>query len=275
MLGPTLITVMQSLPAQTYVLQDAEDVEPMPEQSPPDVRQSVDGPARLQAKGLLRKARFAALGTIEAQDGSPSVSRVSLATSMSGAPGFLISGLSGHTANLLNDQRCSLLVGEPGKGDPLAHPRMTIIGLARKLEDGPAKSTFEKRYLMRHPKASLYAGFADFSFWIVDIERAYLNGGFGKAFTLAKDDLATPAVSGLEEMEAGAIAHMNADHADAVDRYAARAGQTGSGWRLACFDPEGLDLAKDDQVARLWFDTPLQSADSLRSTLVSLAKPDA
>lgn len=249
----------------------------MPEQSPPDVRRSVDGAARLQAKGLLRKARFAALGTIEVQDGSPSVSRVSLATSMNGAPGFLISGLSVHTANLLHDQRCSLLVGEPGKGDPLAHPRMTIIGRARKLEEGAERSAFERRYLMRHPKASLYAGFADFSFWIVDIERSYLNGGFGKAFTLTKDDLATPlgGVPGLEEMEAGAIAHMNADHADAVDRYAARAGHAGSGWRLACFDPEGLDLAKDDQVARLWFDTPLQSADSLRSTLVSLAKPDA
>jgi putative heme iron utilization protein len=133
---------------------------------------------------------------------------------------------------------------------------------------------FQQRYLSRHPKAALYAGFADFSFWLMDVHRAYLNGGFGKAFTLTAEDLSTPldAVSGLEEMEPGAIAHMAADHSDAVQRYAARAGASGPGWRLACLDPEGLDLAKDDQMARLWFDVPLASADSLRSALVALGR---
>lgn len=239
------------------------------------VRQSVDAQAQRQARSLLRKARFAALGTIEVGDGSPSVSRVSIATAMSGAPGFLISGLSAHTANLIADKRCSLLVGEPGKGDPLAHPRMTIIGAANKLEPGPEKDAFQHRYLMRHPKASLYAGFADFSFWQMEIDRAYLNGGFGKAFTLSATDLLTPPVSGLEQVEPGAIAHMNDDHSAAVERYAALAGASGSGWRMTCLDPEGIDLAKDDQTARLWFDAPLASAENLRSTLAALAKANS
>lgn len=125
---------------------------------------------------------------------------------------------------------------------------------------------------MRHPKASLYAGFADFSFWLMEIDRAYLNGGFGKAFTLSAADLMTPLVCGLEQLEPGAIAHMNADHSEAVDRYAALAGAPGSGWRMTCLDPEGIDLAKDDQTARLWFDAPLASTESLRSTLAALAK---
>jgi putative heme iron utilization protein len=242
-----------------------------------DVRQSVDAEARRLAKTLLRKARYAALGTLEVSDGAPSVSRVSLATAMDGAPGFLISALSGHTANLATDQRCSLLVGEPGKGDPLAHPRMTLIGRARKLEAGAHKDAFERRYLSRHPKASLYAGFSDFSFWVVKIDRGYLNGGFGKAFTLTAADLATPLGTAAElvELEPSAIAHMNADHREAVDHYAGLAGGIGSGWRLACLDPEGLDLAKDDQVARLWFEAPLTTAANLRATLVSLAQSAA
>jgi len=249
----------------------------MSDNDPKDVRQRVDDEARRQAKTLLRKARHAALGTLETADGAPSVTRVSLATAMNGAPGFLISALSGHTVNLSANPRCSLLVGEPGKGDPLAHPRMTIIGRARRLEAGARQDAFEKRYLMRHPKASLYAGFSDFSFWIVDIDRAYLNGGFGKAFTLTPQDLATPsgAIAELEAMEPSAVAHMNADHREAVDRYAALAGGAGSGWRLACLDPEGLDLAKDDQVARLWFEVPLDSATSLRGTLVTLAQANS
>ncbi len=242
-----------------------------------DVRQSVDAQARRLAKALVRKARYAALGTLEPSDGAPSVSRVSLATTMDGSPGFLISALSAHTANLAADARCSLLVGEPGKGDPLAHPRMTIIGRALKLEAGAHKDAFERRYLMRHPKASLYAGFSDFSFWVVTIDRAYLNGGFGKAFTLTAADIATPlgTLAELEDLEQSAVAHMNADHREAVDHYAALAGAAGSGWRLACLDPEGLDLAKDDHVARLWFDAPLVAAADLRAKLVALAKSPA
>lgn len=244
-----------------------------------DVLQAVDAEARRLAKGLVRSARFAALGTLDPADGSPAVSRVSLATAMDGAPGFLISGLSGHFANLAADQRCSLLVGEPGKGDPLAHPRMTLIGRARRLAAGRERDLFKARYLSRHPKAALYADFPDFAFWLFDVSRASLNGGFGKAYALSAADLATD-LAGAEDLvlgEAGAVQHMNEDHADAVNRYAAKAGAdkdaaAASGWRLACIDPEGLDMTRGDAIARLWFDRPVGTATDLRATLVALAK---
>ena len=44
----------------------------------------------------------------------------------------------------------------------------------------------ERRYLNRHPKARLYAGFADFAFFRLAVERASLNGGFGKAYHLTR-----------------------------------------------------------------------------------------
>lgn len=238
-----------------------------------DLLQPVDDAARRQAKTLIRSERFAALGTLEA-DGFPSVSRINIATSFDGSVGFLISALSGHFGNLSRDSRCSLLLGEPGKGDPLAHARLTLIGRAARLGDGPERAALKARYLMRHPKSALYADFADFGFWRFQTERASLNAGFGKAYALTRADVTTDVTdnSDLAVMEAGAVAHMNADHADAVDRIAARADGKGAGWRLTSLDPEGLDFSKGDETARLWFDAPLKSADDLRPVLVALSK---
>lgn len=241
-----------------------------------DVLQPVDDTARRLAKTLIRTARQAALGTIDPLDGSPFVSRVSLATAMDGSPVFLISGLSGHFANLEADARCSLLVGEPGKGDPLAHARITLIGTAEKLSAGRERDHIRRRYLSRHPKGTLYADFPDFAFWKFRTVRASLNGGFGKAFAPKWSDLATSleGVEGLADMEEGAVSHMNSDHVDAIEKYAVQAGAKHPGWKLSSLDPEGLDLTSGDDIVRLWFEAPLQSAQDLRPVLVALAKKD-
>jgi putative heme iron utilization protein len=239
-----------------------------------DVLQPVDDAARRLAKALLRTARFGSLGTLDPDDGSPSVSRVSLATTMSCEPVFLISRLAAHFPNLEADPRCSLLVGEPGKGDPLAHARMTLVGHAERLAQGPELDLIKARYLSRHAKSALYAWLPDFAYWRFKPLRISLNGGFGKAFALFPSDIAAE-MAGIEELaaaEPGAVTHMNSDHADAVDRYATRLGETAGGWRLACIDPEGLDLVRGDETARLWFEQPLRSAAELRPTLVALAK---
>lgn len=239
-----------------------------------DVLQPVDDAARRLAKTLIRTARYAALGTLDPKDGSPFVTRISLATALDGAPIFLISRLSGHFANLEADARCSLLVGEPGKGDPLAYPRITLVGTAEILPGGALRDRIKRRYLRRHPKADLYADFPDFAFWTFKVSRASLNGGFGKAYALQNDDLITPldGVAGLIDIEEGAVSHMNSDHSDAVDRYAAQAGAKQGKWSLSTIDPEGVDLTSGDDIVRLWFDTPLASPEDLRPVLVALAK---
>ena len=68
---------------------------------------------------------------------------------MRGEPVFFISRLSAHFPNLEADPRCSLLIGEPGKGDPLAHPRMTLIGRAEKIADGPAADVLRDPEVVR------------------------------------------------------------------------------------------------------------------------------
>lgn len=241
----------------------------MPE---PNVLREVDDDARRLAGTLLRAERHAALGALEPGTGVPLVSRVSVATAVDASPIILISQLSGHFGALAADPRCSLLLGTPGKGDPLAHARMTLIGRAVKT-DGEERSVLRARFLARHPKAALYADFGDFAFWRIEIERASLNGGFGKAFEMGRADLAVPVEADFAALEPGAVAHMNADHADAVKLIAeALLGRRAGKWQLAGIDPQGLDLVLGDETARLWFDTPLKSAEELRPRLVALTK---
>ena len=113
-----------------------------------------------------------------------------MASDSDGAPLILVSLLAAHTRALLSDPRCSLLVGEPGKGDPLAHPRLSLSCRAARLEPGsPAHARASRRYLNRNPKARLYAGLGDFSMFRLEPERASLNGGFGRAYLLSRSDL--------------------------------------------------------------------------------------
>lgn len=240
-----------------------------------DVLQPVDDEARRLAKGLIRSARFAALATRDPVDGTPAASRVIVATDMEGRLGFLISRLSAHFGALEAEPACSLLVGEPAKGDPLAHPRITILGRARKLEAGSERDALRTRFLRKHPKSELYVDFGDFAFWVLEPSRASLNGGYGKAYEVAADDIATggPALDDLQALETEAIDHMHEDHADAIDRYAAGIGATGTGWSMTSLDPEGFDLVRGDVTARVWFDAPLKSASELRPALIKLARP--
>ena len=150
-----------------------------------------DDEARRLARALLDDARFAALGVSDPEDGTPLVSRVAIGIDEKGAPVTLISDLSSHTRSLKLAPACSLLLGEPGsKGDPLTHPRITLQCEARFVQrEGGEHTAIRKRFLTTHPKAKLYIDFADFGFARFVIRRAYLNGGFGKAFHLGPADL--------------------------------------------------------------------------------------
>ena len=147
-----------------------------------------DDEARALARQLIADARIAALA-VTLKDGAPYVSRIAFGTTPEGAPLTLVSDLAHHTRALRANPRCSLLVGEAaGRGDPLTHPRLTLMATARFLPDAE-RAAQAAHYLATHPKAKLYIGFADFHLVTFDVTRAHLNGGFGKAFTLTPEDL--------------------------------------------------------------------------------------
>lgn len=150
-----------------------------------------DEEARRLGRKLMAEAEFASLGVLEPESGTPLVSRIAVAVERDGSPFFLGSDIAMHTKALKADSRASLLMGEPpGKGDPLAFPRITVIGrFARLSRDDKGHAARRAFWLAQHPKAQMYIDFADFGFWRMSVERANLNGGFGRAYALTARDL--------------------------------------------------------------------------------------
>jgi len=242
----------------------------------PGVLRETDEDARRLARTLLRGARSCALAVNESESGAPFASRTLTGTDTDGTPVILVSALSVHTQALRRDPRASLLAGEPGKGDPLAHPRLTVLCTAEQLaRDGAAHAALRERFIRRHPKAKLYVDFPDFAFFRLVLLRAFLNGGFGKAFALTADDLLirSPARQALAEMETGAVEHMNSDHAEAANLYARHyCGEKDGDWIVAGLDAAGIDLASGDRLRRLEFAGELQEAGELRTELARLLR---
>jgi heme iron utilization protein len=244
--------------------------------APSHTIRTTDDEARGLARQLLRTARHASLATLDHQTSYPSASLVSIATDMDGTPLILVSRLSTHTTNLLSDGKASLLVGTPGKGDPLAHPRMTLTVDARIIDrDSSASARMRHRFLARQPKAALYVDFPDFLFIALDVNAISLNGGFGKAYQMVAEDLLV-SLEGADDLiasEASAIAHMNDDHAAAVSLYATvLCNQPAGPWRITGIDPEGADLMAGEMAARIAFAERVSTGDGLHRVLADLAR---
>jgi heme oxygenase (biliverdin-IX-beta and delta-forming) len=220
------------------------------------------------ARRLIRGCRRAALAT--SLDGRPYASLVACACDLDASPLLLLSDLAQHTKNLVADPRVSLLFEDvAGHADPLAGPRLTLLGHAERCDQPHAAA----RFAARHPASAQYAGFADFHLYRVVAERGHLVAGFGR---IAWIDAAELRFSGdaatLAAAEAGIAEHMNADHAEALDLYAVRLlGRGGCGWRMAGIDPEGIDLRRDDETARLDFPQPVLTPAAARRALAGLA----
>lgn len=248
----------------------------MPDRLPEGARPPADFDPVSVAKILLRATRAGTLGTLDRNTGHPFASLVTVATDVDGSPVILTSRLSTHTANLEADSRASILLAQSGKGDPLAHPRLSVLGAFAQIEKGSADDArVRRRFLARHPKAELYAGFGDFAFWRMSVASAHLNGGFARAADLKAADLLTD-ISGADEMiagEEGAAAHMNEDHADAILLYATKLlGEDEAAWRISGIDPDGADLIAGDRTARLPFPARITTRGAIRDTLVALVK---
>ncbi|MGI9383582.1 MAG: HugZ family protein [Methyloligellaceae bacterium] len=229
-------------------------------------------PQPADARELMRRGLKAALATSDADSGRPHASLVTVATEPGGAPLFLISTLAQHTQNLLKDARaCLLFDGTDGLGDPLEGGRVSVFGRAEGTDDKTAR----RRFLARHPSAELYVDFSDFAFYRLAIQGAHYVGGFGRIHDLTPEDLLTE-TAGAETLiaaEDDIVAHMNADHADAIALYATRLlGGPKGDWRFAGCDPEGCDLVQGDRALRLTFPEPAATPDDVRQTLVALVQ---
>jgi hypothetical protein len=150
-----------------------------------------DAQARDLARGLIAGATHAALGVTDPATGAPHVTRVAVMGRDDGSVVLFVSALSLHTRALRTNPACSVLLGEPGaRGDPLTHPRLTLLATAAFVAQGSADhAALRDAWLTRHPKARVYADLPDFAFAILAPTGAHLNGGFGRAFVLTPADL--------------------------------------------------------------------------------------
>ncbi len=247
-----------------------------------------------QVRRLLRQAETATLTTALARDGRdspgwgwPYPSLVLATVDHAGCPLLLLSDLADHSANLAADGRAGFLVrAGAGQADPLAGARAAVLGRIAPSDDPLLK----QRVLRRHPGAAVYADFADFRLYRLAVERAHLVAGFGRIHWLTAAELLfdTAACVPLAAAEAEIVAHMNADHADALAVMAAQflalpeadaesddageGAQAGAGWTMTGVDPEGCDLRRGGRLARLDFAKPVHDAESCRVELVRLTR---
>lgn len=135
--------------------------------------------ALTEARRLIAEAKYGALATLAPEDGSPMASRVLLAPGPDGVPMILASRLSAHSGALRADPRCSLLIGEVGKGDPLAYARLT---LSCRAAERPRSDDLRTRFLDAQPKARLYIDLPDFAFFALVPDAVSYVAGFGRAY---------------------------------------------------------------------------------------------
>lgn len=133
-----------------------------------------------------------------------------------GRPIFLISNMAMHTQNLKADPRASLFLGQTATDeDPFGAARATLMGRAEPVPESEVASAREQ-YLARHENSRYWVDFADFGFFrLQPIDISYV-GGFGVMGWIAAEDYKRASPDPLAAAAPGIIAHMNADHVDAM-----------------------------------------------------------
>src|SRR3984957_10153484 len=170
-----------------------------------------------RVRTLMSLTSTATLSTVSRKHaGFPFGSLMPFALDAAGRPIFLISSMAMHTQNLKNDPRCSLFVAQAASdGDPLGAARATLIGEATVVPESDLASVRET-YLSRHENSRYWVDFNDFSFFRLQPVDLYYVGGFGVMGWVEASDYERAAADPLATSAPGILAHMNADHVDAM-----------------------------------------------------------
>jgi len=237
------------------------------------MQENADFDASRLARSLLRRSRQGALATLMAGSGDPYCSLVNVASHADGSPILLISRLALHTKNLIADARVSLMLDERAEGDPLEGARIMLAGRAEEAA-GAAAAVLRRRYLNAHHSAEAFVEFKDFSFFRIVPTGLHLVAGFGRIVDLKPPRFMTDIsdASALIEAEQDAVAHMNADHREALTLYATKLlGAEVADWFCSGCDPDGIDLQAGTRTLRLEFPERVTGPAELRKMLVRLA----
>ncbi|MDP7701720.1 HugZ family protein [Mycobacterium sp. TY815] len=235
------------------------------------------GPSAAEAARTLAAATNAAtLATLTA-DGGPWASLVAYGL-LGGTPVLCVSDLAEHGRNLAGDPRASMsIVSVSVDDDPLAGSRVTLAGMVAP----PAAAELDaarQAYLNAVPGAQSYLDFSDFTLWLLKVQRVRWVGGYGRMASVTGEEYDAAAPDQVALGSARALAHLNADHGEALLAMAHAFGGHPDADSAQCIsiDRYGLSLrlrtARGEARARVDFPAPLDSADQLRSATADLAR---
>ena len=229
-----------------------------------------------RARTLVAQISTGTLCTLALEpEGYPYGSFVTVAFD-AGSPVFLISGLAEHTRNLERDARASLLVAESGAEDPLANGRVTMLGPCTRVDEGGGSA--RAAFLAAHPNGAYYADFTDFAFWKLRVQAIRYIGGYGRMSWISQADWQAAEPDPLAPSAAGTIAHMNADHADAMVLYCrafSKATEISSA-KMTGVDRYGFEMSAKTTAGprpvRVAFATPVSTPEDVRAALTAMVK---
>ncbi|KUI31493.1 HugZ family protein [Mycobacterium sp. GA-2829] len=240
------------------------------------VARAVRPSAAEEARTIAASTNTATLATLTA-DGDPWASFVTYGL-LGGAPVLCVSNLAEHGRNLTGDPRASLAIVAPAaESDPLASGRVTLAGVVERPSDEEAAAA-RGAHLAAVAAAKYYIDYSDFTLWVLRVQRVRWVGGYGRMESCSGADYAAAEPDPVSPHTAGAIAHLNADHADSLLAMAQVLGGYPDATSALCTgaDRYGLDLRLDTErgvaYTRVGYAAPLRSPDELRSAAVELTR---
>jgi putative heme iron utilization protein len=251
---------------------DAPSVPPPLSVVPNAVRPS----AAEEARTIAASTNTGTLATLTA-DGDPWASFVTYGL-LGGAPVLCVSNLAEHGRNLAGDPRASIAIVAPTDDpDPLASGRVTLAGVVER-PAGDELAAAREAHLSAVAAAKYYIDYSDFTVWILRVQRVRWVGGYGRMDSATGEDYAAAEPDPVAPHAAAAVAHLNADHAEALVAMAKTLGGYPDTTAATCTaaDRYGLDLriVTERGVAypRIGYAAPIDSIDELRSATVALAR---
>lgn len=249
-----------------------------PPNVPPVARNGTRRSAAEEARTIVAGASSGSLATLS-DDGTPWASLVTFGTLDDGSPVLCLSHLAEHARNVEKNRQASLMIADPThSGDALAGGRVTLAGRVVRSDESPHEKSARDAHLEAVPSASMYADFNDFTFWILEIERVRWVGGYGRMDSTSGEDYAAAEPDPVQPQVPDAIAHLNADHPDALllmaQAFSNQADSTAA--RCTGADRYGLDLDLETpegrRATRINFTEKIDQPNGLRAATVDLAR---
>jgi heme iron utilization protein len=206
-------------------------------------------------------SRIGSLSTLSRkQPGFPFGSLMPYGLDERGRPIFLISTMAMHTQNLQANPHASLLVTQPDRDDdPLGASRATLVGEVVRVPE-PDLGDARRLYLDRYPNSKYWVDYDDFSFYRMAVVDIYYVGGFGVMGWVEVEDYDRAQPDPLANVAVEVIAHMNADHSDALVLLA-----------KSC---AGIDAQEATMISvdRLGFHVRLKTSEGMRGARVAFLR---